>query len=152
MLFSLSSSDKNHSQEIPIPKLSTVLTNEILCTRILFSKYMKASSLARAKIDRIWRASLLSNLEKYKLVHLPEQELHSTLLALYRNKSFGAVPQKGGRENQARADTMQCFSELEQKKASTLTEVFAPNDAPQEDFCETLTGGGASSFFMNFTS
>lgn len=99
MLFSLSSSDKNHSQEKSIPTLLPVLTNEILCTRILSSKCMKASSLARAKIGRIWRASLLSNLEteKYKLVHLPEQALHSTLLALYRNKSFGAAPRKGGR-------------------------------------------------------
>jgi len=114
--------------------------------------YESLSSLARAKIDRIWRASLLSNLEKYKLVHLPEQELHSTLLALYRNKSFGAVPQKEGRKIKQELTQCSAFLSLNKKKASTLTEVFAPNDAPQEDFCETLTGGGASSFFMNFTS
>jgi hypothetical protein len=73
-------------------------------------------------------------------------------LSIVQKQKFWSCPSKRRQENQARADTMQCFSELEQKKASTLTEVFAPNDAPQEDFCETLTGGGASSFFMNFTS
>jgi len=89
---------------------------------------------------------------KIQVGALAQQPLHSTLLALYRNKSFGAVPQKGSRGGQARADTMHCFSELEQAKPSTLTEGFPPSDAPQEDFCETLTGGGTNSFFMNFTS
>lgn len=151
MLFSLSSSDKNHSRNIyPYTTPSAHKRNPVYKNTL---QQVYESLLIGTCKNRSHLASFPPlKPRKIQVGALARTSTALNTLSTVQKQKFWSCPSKRGQRNQARADTMQCFSGLEQEKPSTLTDGFAPNDALQEDFCETLTGGGTSSFFMNFTS